>query len=493
MSGKGELETEFLNIIDLLRGKKTNNSVKKVVKKVRVGGKGEDDDEDKGQINVKTGSNTPRPPIEVEELPIREEDPKVVEPKVVDPKVVDPKVIDPKVIDPKVIDGPIVNPAPVNPQKKIVINEFKEKLRVKLNEIIASESKKKAEEEEKKRKVEEQKQLNDELARKQQEMIDEQKRFAEDQAEWNSRLTAIQNLIVSNSGKVDNALDEQKTKIDEILKKVGETADKTTLQTEIDSLERALTKKVEKLNDAENQRHNGTVDEINNLKAMMQGNMKTQTNLYTDVQTEVLTLSGTITALEQEMNTKNLDMISQLTKQKDGIDNLYKQMNTANNYIEIISQNLNIQESEIKKLKNVVNDNKKSEEQNKNKLDESITMVREKMQGELKHIQAEYQKSIDVINEKLKNLNNSPDCCNDLKNQMIEMNAKIDKMQEEQNRIKLNGFKDKLKSFLEKIKGVSTEKSTGKSTETSVSTASTASIGTDMGPALGSEKLVSSI
>lgn len=443
MSEKGELETEFLNIIDLLRGKKTNNPVKKVVKKVRVGGKGDDDNEGNAQITVETGSKITPSPIKV-----------VV----------------------NTIDDPVL-PPPENPRKKPDINGFKEKLKGKLREIIASESKKKAEEEEKKRKDEEQKRLNEELAKKHQDLLVEQQRIAKEQAEWNSRLTAIQKLIVSNSDKVDDALDKQKTKIDEILKKVDETADKTTLQREIDGLKSDLTQKVAELNDIEKQRHNGTVAEINNLKAMMNGNTRAQSTLYAGVESDILELSAKIGDLENDMNQKNFDTIKLLNDQVIRIGELEKQMEHANNDIEIISKSLNKQELEIERLKKVVDDKKNSEEQNKKELAKNINTVREKMQGELQHIQ-------DEINAKL----NSPDCCNKLEKQIAKMNAKIYKMQEEQNRIKLNGFKDKIKGFLEKIKGLNT----GKSTETS--TASTGvSTGTDMGPDLGSEKLVSSI
>ena len=324
-------------------------------------------------------------------------------------------------------------------------------------------------------------------------MLDEQQKIAKEQAEWNSRLTAIQNLIVSNSGKVDNALTQHKATIDKILKKVGETADKTTLRTEIDGLKNDLTEEVRKLNDAEKERHNGTVAEINNLKATMQGNMDAETKLYMDVATEVLKLSGTVQALEDHMNTNNTNMILRLDDQVVRIDELYKKMNTANYNIGVISKTLINQISEIRKLKTAIDDNKKSEEEERNAIEKSIKNVKNEadkaLTNALKEAQSEYQKSIDAINNKLANLK-SPDCCDELKNQMIEMNAKIDKMQEEQNRIKLNGFKDKIKGFLEKIK-LSASISTGKSTETS--TASTASIGTDIGPDLGSEKLVSSI
>ena len=448
MSEKGELETEFLNIIDLLRGKKTNKPVKKVVKNVGVGGKGEDDDEKNNDVKQETGSKIPRAPIKVDE----------------------------PVDDPKVVVKPI---KPEDPRKKPDINGFKDKLKGKLNEIIASESKRKAEEEEKKRKDEEQKRkddeqkrLNEELARKKQELLDQQKRIATEQAEWNSRLTAIQKLIVSNSDNVDNALNEHGAKIDDILKKVDETADKTTLRTEIDNLERSLKQKVEELNDAEKQRHNGTVAEINNLKAMMKGNTRAQSTLYAGVESDILELSAKIGDLENDMNQKNFDTIKLLNDQVIRIGELEKQMEHANNDIEIISKSLNKQELEIERLKKVVDDKKNSEEQNKKELAKNINTVREKMQGELQHIQ-------DEINAKL----NSPDCCNKLEKQIAKMNAKIYKMQEEQNRIKLNGFKDKIKGFLEKIKGLNTGKST----------ASTASTGTDMGPDLGSEKLVSSI
>ena len=461
MSGKGELETEFSNIIELLRGKKMGIPVKKVVKKVSVGGKVDDDDEKNNDVK-KYEKNIVSNTIKVEEKP--KDDPKVVVNSNNDPKL----------------------PPAENPRKIIDINGFKEKLKGKLHEIIASESKRKAEEEE-------QKQLNKELERKQQELLDEQQKIAKEQAEWNSRLTAIQNLIVSNSGKVDNALTQHKATIDKILKKVGETADKTTLRTEIDGLKNDLTEEVRKLNDAEKERHNGTVAEINNLKATMQGNMDAETKLYMDVATEVLKLSGTVQALEDHMNTNNTNMILRLDDQVVRIDELYKKMNTANYNIGVISKTLINQISEIRKLKTAIDDNKKSEEEERNAIEKSIKNVKNEadkaLTNALKEAQSEYQKSIDAINNKLANLK-SPDCCDELKNQMIEMNAKIDKMQEEQNRIKLNGFKDKIKGFLEKIK-LSASISTGKSTETS--TASTASIGTDIGPDLGSEKLVSSI
>ena len=210
------------------------------------------------------------------------------------------------------------------------------------------------------------------------------------------------------------------------------------LKEQINNLRTHLSSVVNDLNSTSDKRH------YDNLKEIYEVEKKIQS---TDMRDALINLKN----LEINFNDKNKKLMSELEQKQKEIDKLYN----------------NLQKNDLD-IKNIGD-----------RLEKHKTNIEDLV------------KKNDEINKKL----TSPDCCDNLQNQINEMNEKIYKMKEEQNRIKLNGFKDKIKGFLDRLASASTPVSvstdiSASGTSTGVSTSTDTS--TDA-PPKGSEKLVSAI